>query len=147
MKLIEIRENGSKRVVTINEEPSKTDQSFAKQVNINNIMARYIKTGQLTHLRNQQGVYADMSEIKDLATAVQQVEKAQQGFLALPSNLRNRFENDPIKFIEFIQDPKNLNECYELGIYTKPKQDLMSQQPPEETKPTKTKAKNTNDDD
>lgn len=64
MKLIEIRENGSKRVVTINEEPSKTDQSFAKQVNINNIMARYIKTGQLTHLRNQQGVYADMSEIK-----------------------------------------------------------------------------------
>lgn len=149
MKKIEIRPNGTKRVYTENNEPSKTDQSFAEKVNVNNIMATYIKTGQIKHLRRNQGVYADLTQIGDLSSAIQQVEKANQGFLALPSDIRKKFENDPAKMIHFIQDPKNFDECVELGIFTKPKptQDLMSQQPPEEKKSSKTKAKNTNDDD
>lgn len=121
MKKIEIRKNGSKRVYTVNTEPSKTDQSFKNEADVNNIMARYRKTGQITHLAKHQGSYADVSEIPDLSQALDQVTKAQQAFDALPSELRARFGNSPVNMIEFLQNDNNIDEAIKLGLYKKPK--------------------------
>lgn len=120
MKKIEIRKNGTKRVFTVNEEPSKTDPSWKDECDANNIMANYIKTGQIRHLAKAQGLYADVSEIPDLGTALDQVTKAQFAFDSLPSDLRSRFGNSPISFIQFLQDDKNKDEAIKLGIIKPP---------------------------
>lgn len=119
MKKIEIRENGSRRVYTVNEEPSKTDQSQTEQSDVNYIIGQYKKTGQLTHLARKQGVYADVSQIPDLQESLAQVELANTAFASLPSEVRQRFQNSPVQMIEFLQDPSNDEEAIRLGLKEK----------------------------
>ena len=80
MKKIELRPNGTKLVHTVNELPPETDQSFGKECDINHIVKKFIKTGQITHLARRQGFYGDQSQIPDFQTAMDTVTKAQQTF-------------------------------------------------------------------
>lgn len=105
-----------KRVYVQNDEPSMTDQSQAKACDVNEILLRYQKTGEITHLAKNRGVYADISTFTDLHTALSQVRKAQEGFDSLPAQLRARFNNDPLKFVEYLNDEKNLEESIQLGL-------------------------------
>ena len=50
MKKITVAKDGKVTVETINEEKSMTQQSHAEMVDINNIMRKYIQTGEITHL-------------------------------------------------------------------------------------------------
>jgi len=125
MKIIEIRSNGTKRVATVNTEPSKTDQSQAKACDVNNIIAKYKKTGQLTHLKSKQGTYADLSEVTDLLGALTTVQKAQEAFETLPASLRKKLNNDPVRFIEYLKDPKNDEEAIKLGLKVKKASDTV----------------------
>lgn len=120
MKLIEIRENGSKRVATVNEEPSKTDPSWTDDVDVNNIIKKYLKTGQINHLAKVKGTFADVSQIKDLHQSMIQVTKAQQLFDSLPSDLRLRFGNSPVEMVNFFNDPNNTDEAIKMGFLKKP---------------------------
>lgn len=145
MKKIEIRKsNGSKRVFTINEEPSMTDQSFGPEVEVNNIMNQYLKTGQITHLAKSQGVFSDLSDLPDFATALNTVTQAQQAFDQLPSDLRERFGNSPEALMNFIHDENNYDEGVKLGLFNPREQDLTSTKTDQSVK--KEKAKKTNDD-
>jgi len=121
MKQITTRTNGSKRVSTIFKDPSKTDQSQKKATDVNEIVAKYKKTGQITHIRENQGVYADVSNIPDLIGALEQVEKASLAFDSLPATLRKKLNNDPTQFIEYLKDPANNDEAIKLGLI-KPKE-------------------------
>lgn len=116
MKKIETRANGTKRVYTVNEEPSKTDQSFKDEVNVNNIISKFNKTGQISHLAKKQGMYADLSTIEDLHTSLTQVVQAQEAFDSLPAELRRRFGNSPVEMVNFLQDPANDQEAVKLGL-------------------------------
>jgi hypothetical protein len=40
--------------------------------------------------------------------------------MRLPAELRARFENDPAKLIEFIDNSENLDEAINLGLVNKP---------------------------
>jgi len=119
MKKIEMRENGTRRVYIVNDAPSKTDQSQAASCDVNNIMSKYKKTGQLTHLARNQGVYADVSQIPDLQESLAQVELANAAFASLPSEVRQRFQNSPVQMIEFLQDPSNDEEAIRFGLKEK----------------------------
>lgn len=145
MKKVEIRPDGSRRVYTVNEQPSKTDQSQAPACDVNNIMAKYKKTGQITHLARKQGVYADVSQISDLQTAIEQVQSANNAFMSIPAELRAKLNNDPVKFIEYLQDPSNDEESIKYGLKT-PKQSQPTQSQSGSSSPKKQKTK-TNDDD
>lgn len=103
---------------TINKLPSKTDQSFQKECDVNNIIAKYKKTGQLTHLNKRQGVYADISDLPDLMGAHQIVQTAHDTFMQLPAEFRRELNNDPNRMIEYLQDPKNTPKAIELGLLT-----------------------------
>lgn len=115
-KYILRRKNGTKRVVTVNHEQSLADQSQADECDVNNIMDKYLKTGQVSHLTNMQGQYADVSQIPDLHTALSQVTQAEQAFQSLPAELRERFNNSPIKMVEFLKDSKNDQEAINLNL-------------------------------
>lgn len=121
MKQIEIRPNGSKRVYTINNEPSKTDGSQLKDTDVNVIMNRVLRTRDESILRQRQGQYADLTQIPDLGTALNQVKEAQDAFDSLPALTRRRFNNSAVELVEFLQDPNNNEEAYQLGLRTRPR--------------------------
>jgi len=98
----------------------RTKQSFKEQVNINSIVAKARKTGFVNHVNNRQPYYADVSQIPDYRTACEIVSQSNRQFMELPSNVRERFDNDPGKFLEFFQDEKNLDEAVKLGLVNKP---------------------------
>lgn len=106
-------------IKTVNELPSKTKQSFRDMVNTNKIIQKYRQTGIINHITSKDGVYGDFSEMKDFSGALNTVIKAKQQFEGLPSEVRNRFGNDPQQLILFLQDPKNIDESVKLGLRVK----------------------------
>ncbi len=101
-------------------EPTMTKQSFADECDVNNIMARFEKTGVLEHLNTHQGDYADFIGVEDYHTSLNRIHEATEAFMTIPANIRAEFDNDPGKFVAFADDPKNLDRMVELGLANKP---------------------------
>lgn len=93
----------------------RTKQSFKEECDINNIMARFQRTGVLDFTTRHQGTYMDVTGL-DYQRAMDLVVQGQELFDALPSSLRSRFHNEPAEFLDFVQDPKNAAELVELGL-------------------------------
>lgn len=100
---------------------SMTKQSFVDQCDINNILKQFKVSGMLQHVRGhqQQGTYQDLPDSIDFQESLHIVMDAQKAFASLPSKLRNRFDNDPAQFLEFMADPSNEEEIYKLGLAKK----------------------------
>lgn len=101
------------------EDPTLTVQSSKDECDINVIVKRYLRTGELPGVR--QGVYADISGLTDLRDAIHMVNDAEQAFMELPAELRREFDNDPTKLVEFAADPRNRDRAIELGLVDPPK--------------------------
>jgi hypothetical protein len=98
-------------------EEGRTRQEFAEDADINVLMARFEKTGQLpSNIGANAPAYLDVSEVPDLATALAVVEEAKRAFLALPARARAEFDNDPVAFMAFAQDPANLDQMRTWGL-------------------------------
>lgn len=93
----------------------RTKQSFRDDCDINNIMARYMKTGVLDHVRAEVAQYGDVSGA-DFQGALDLVAGAKSMFHSLPSNIRTEFENNPAKFFEFMENPANAQRAREMGL-------------------------------
>lgn len=98
--------------------PSMTKQSFAAECDINNIIKQYKVTGMFSHIsaRAAQGSYLDLPDPLDFQESLSVVAEAQRAFDTLPSKVRERFENNPTKFLEFMADPANGEELVKLGL-------------------------------
>jgi len=95
--------------------PSRTQQSFRDECDINNILRKFNVTGQLP-IGSVQPEYGDFSGVTDYQSALNAVMAAQDSFLALPAKVRARFDNDPAFFIEFASDEANKDEMRALGL-------------------------------
>ena len=104
-------------------EKSMTEQSHKKECDINNIMARYLKTGVLDHVAIHQGNYGDVSDIGSFQESLQRVMDCQQTFDTLPAELRAQFQNDPGLFMDYVLDPENEEGMRELGLLPPSKPD------------------------
>lgn len=96
--------------------PSMTQQYFQEEADINSIIAKNPDINQVQYLNKAKAYYADVSEVGDYYSALDKVEKAEESFANLPAKIRHRFENDPGLFLEFVSDPKNIDEMVKLGI-------------------------------
>lgn len=111
------RANGTHGYKTVLEGKTMTQINQQEDTDVNKILAKYIKTGSITHIRNQQdGVYSDLVNQPSYLEAMDTVAKGNQAFEAMPPNLRNKFDNDPHKLISYLEDPKNEQESIELGL-------------------------------
>jgi len=150
-KVITRRKNGTTRVQTINDEKSMTAQEFAPECEVNNIIKKYMKTGDKTLLQQKIGFYADVSEVPDFLTASVQVTQANETFNLLPSELRQRFNHSPAEMINFVSNPNNQEEAIKLGLMVpRPKpapiNDKLNDELPEQKKqPKKPEPKNSSD--
>jgi len=94
-------------------------QNLAEETDINRIVAKYQKTGVFTHVSRYAGEYGDFSGVPDYKTGLERIQAADEMFMSLPSKIRDRFGNDPAKFIEFATDEKNLDELQKMGLAPK----------------------------
>lgn len=114
------RANGSKIVRYFNVEPTLTKQSLAEDCDINVIMARFEKTGLLSHTNEASPRYGDFADVVDYDESLRVVMEADEAFMSLPAKVRARFENDPAQLIEFVRDPANAVEALALGLIEPP---------------------------
>lgn len=114
-------------------EEGMTKQSFKAECDINNILARYQKTGILEYVQEKQPQYADVTGL-DYQNALNIVIEAEQLFNEIPANIRKKFGNDPTEFLGWIQNPANEQEAIEAGFLTKKSLDATPT-PPTDKKP------------
>ncbi len=97
---------------------SCTDQQYLKECDINQILKTYGATGKLSvNLRS--GVSGDFSEVGDFQSCLDKINRAKDEFAALPSDIRARFGNDPVAYVDFVLNPANTEECIRLGLKEK----------------------------
>lgn len=106
----------------------RTKQSFKDECDINKIMARYIATGVLDFVTKHQPQYGDVTGL-DFMNAQLIVAEARTMFEELPAEVRNRFDNDPAQFLDFVGDDKNREEARKLGLL-KPEAPRPPETPP-----------------
>lgn len=99
------------------EKPAK--QEFKDDADINSIMRKFQKTGAIDHAKIHQGSYG-ISTGQNLQEAMTLVKNAETMFNDLPSSIRNKFENEPSRFLDYVQDPSNASEAKKLGISLAP---------------------------
>lgn len=108
----------------------EADQTGKEQADINFIMRRIEKAGTLADLIAQGmqasngQMYGDFSDPVDFQEAMTLVAHATQQFDMLDAPIRNRFNNNPREFLEFMSDDKNMEEQAKMG--------LRARKPPEE---------------
>lgn len=83
--------------------PSMTQQQFKEETNINNIMKKYQSTGLFTHINPKEAKFGDFTNVEDYQISLHKVMQAQEEFKMLPSELRNKFQNDPAKLLHFME--------------------------------------------
>lgn len=98
--------------------PSMTRESEMEACDIHNILKQFSQVGfeELVRQNAARGQYADLTSLPDYQEALNTVIGAQAAFAALPSQIRERFLNDPARFVEFLSDPANAEEAIRLGL-------------------------------
>lgn len=95
---------------------SMTKQEHKDECDINRIMSRALRTGVLPGSAPV-GRYGDFSQATDYQAALDTLMRAEEQFGHLPAATRDRFENDPSKFLAWIHsDAANLEEAHKLGL-------------------------------
>lgn len=106
-----------------------TVQADREDADINKIISRFQKTGQLPPSRRGEPFYGDVSDLRDLQDALIKIQEADELFMSYPAELRERFDNDPVKFVDFMSDEKNRPAAEELGLVVKAKPDIKPAAP------------------
>lgn len=100
---------------TVVDGESMAHQSFKDECDINTILRRFAVTGEMPdNVRVPQ--YADFEETFDFMSSMNVIRDAEEAFAAMPSNVRERFSNDPAKFLEFAHDKDNYDEALKMGL-------------------------------
>lgn len=86
------------------------------ECDINQIMAKFQKTGMITHIKERGATYGDMPMAEDFHEAMSLVAEANTMFAELPSTVRERFKNDAAQFLEFVNDEDNRDAMVEMGL-------------------------------
>ena len=110
---------GEKQKVTITTLDARTEQCHRDECDINKIIAKYDRTGVLNHVNDFEARYEDLTGL-DYQTMLNIVANANSMFEGLPSVIRNQFDNEPQKFISFMDDENNNEQMYEMGLKQRP---------------------------
>lgn len=106
---------------------SLTQQSFTQDADINVLVKRFgLDNAKLPVAPIDPRFYGDFTDVPDLRTALDIVRDAENRFMDLPAALRARFDNQPGKLWDFVNDPINAEACVQLGLLARPEPDPTS---------------------
>lgn len=98
---------------------TRTQQQFAEEVDINTIVRRFGLTGQLpNNLRVP--MVGDFSDVGDYQSCLNLLLEADDAFMQLPADVRERFGHDAGRFINYASDPANKEQCQAWGLAPPP---------------------------
>jgi len=96
---------------------SLTQQHQAEETDINYIVKRYLNTGQLEQ-RSMPPMQGDFTQAPDMQAAMDLVVAARVAFMQQPAEIRTRFNNDPVQFVNFCSDEKNRDQLRQWGMWS-----------------------------
>ena len=99
-------------------EPTLAKQGLKDTTDINVIMKKYLATGHIPHVNNQAPNYG-FAPALELREAIELQKEANSAFMELPAEFRAKCLNDPLKFVEWLQDPENHAEATQMGFFEK----------------------------
>lgn len=115
-------------------EPTRTQQQYKDEVDINTIAKNFGLTGRLPE-NVRMPTYGDFSDVDDYQSAINAARWAEHSFMQMPANVRERFQNDPQAFLAFCSDAANRDEAIKLGLVAAPPVSAQTPPPPEAPKP------------
>lgn len=114
--------------------PSRTQQHFKDECDINRILERMKVTG--TAMQYPNGFeYGDFSDVSDYQGCLHRLIEADAAFATLPSKIRAEFNNDPAQLISFLQNPVNTDKAIELGLVVRNKVEPAAAESPAAVQP------------
>lgn len=104
--------------------PSMTQQQFKDEADINYIVSMYDSSGVMPTFHGDgqpaQPVFGDFASLPDNAQEMyNRMIEAKNNFDNLPLEVRKRFNYDPAAFLDFVDNPENLDELVAMGLATK----------------------------
>ncbi|QXP08437.1 MAG: internal scaffolding protein [Arizlama microvirus] len=103
----------------VGDDPGRTQQQFGEECDINTIVKRFGLTGQLPN-GIAMPMVGDFTEAKDFQESMNLIKQAEAAFMEIPAHIRARFDHDPAKVMEFMEDKSNYDEAVKLGFIEKP---------------------------
>lgn len=97
-------------------EPSRTQQQFADEADINILVENALRTGDTSVFTPPDMDYLDLSDVGDYQASLDYLNDINENFRELPATIRAKFNNNPAEYADFVVNPANLDECVELGI-------------------------------
>lgn len=97
------------------EDPSLAKQEFKEECDINTIVTRFGLTGEMPEFITTP-LQGDFTEVTDYRSALHLVMEADAAFMEIPAETRERFGNDPGRFVAFCSDPANAEKIKEMGL-------------------------------
>lgn len=98
-----------------------TQQSAKDECDINVIIDRIKRGADLPSTADAPPRYADFTSIPtDLRECLNTVRLADELFMSMDAKVRRRFDNDPAKMLDFLNDEKNRQEAIDLGLVEAP---------------------------
>lgn len=120
------KENSPKRVhsMSFKDTTSLTKQSFKKGTGIDQILKQYQTLGVndlglRLHSSVNSMAFGNFDSARDYQTKLNTVIRVNEYFKRLPSGIRDQFQNQPGRMIDFMSDPKNHKACQDLGLFPK----------------------------
>jgi len=108
-------------VVDCSKDELLTEQNHKDEVNINNIIRRHgIDLITKTAMLKAPDMHFDDVTGNDFQEAMFKVTKARQTFESMPSAIRKEFDNNPARFMDFVQNPDNSEAMIEMGLSKAP---------------------------
>lgn len=107
-----------------------TVQADRDEADINKIVARLEKGASAIRISAREPFYGDVSDMAGLQDALIKVQKANDLFMTYDASVRERFNNDPVDFVRFFEDPENIEEAIELGLAVKRPEPAAEPVPP-----------------
>lgn len=96
----------------------RCQQSFKDECDINLILGRHNTTPPpgAPGRAARAPMFGDFTNAPDFMEAQNLVIQARERFSALPVKVRDRFNHDPLRLLQFIADPANAKEAAKLGL-------------------------------
>lgn len=114
-----VRKNGSVGYRTINKDPSMANPDGKEESDINNILKNYNRTGHWP-TSGKQGYYEeDIIPPDSLIAAHELIKNTEERFNALPSQIREQFNNDPTQlhyFLTNMSSKSDVDLAVKLGL-------------------------------
>jgi phage internal scaffolding protein len=109
---------------------SMTEQSHKDSCDIKLIMRKAEKTGMINHLKRTEGQYVDLIGRPDFHTSMNEIKQAQSMFETIPATVRQQFDNNPQKWLDFVTNPENRESMAEMGFSTDHLPEVLSEPEP-----------------